>query len=577
MSQLNLNRFHLRTIQSRLVWGFGMSIILLVIAALVGWYGLQSTKNQSVDTVDGMTTRAEATERTITTVMRELVAGLRYLNTRTIADADRYQQLVSEADSLRRTAIQQGTLRPAERKVLETVGHMQSAMEVRVAMTHAYQTVGRESDADRILTLTSRDIDAVETQLGLLREAAREGTHRELAVMGDNLQSIEVAFGVVVLIAFLTAGFFGVTTSSAITEPLASLRSEMMAIGSGDLRLPDHSLRSSREFAEEYADLDSAMQQARERLRTLLTHVQDEADQVTLAAGELSSSASAAAASSQHVTTAVMDISHGASLQLDALNAASDAVHKLAEAGATIGEAAEETDSAGRDIRGTANATREQVQRALDTLLGAREAVMESTKEMSALKDATAVVDDFVQVISEIATQTNLLALNAAIEAARAGSAGRGFAVVAQEVRALAEQSANAANEVTDNVKRIRARIASASSSVTSGAMHLKDVHGVAAGVSEALTRIEDVVTRVEGSSSRVSIAVSANQSSLTAVQRSLTSARDTAEGHAAAAEEVAASTEETSASAEEVSATAEMLQTASVRLRGLIGEFRTS
>jgi len=59
-------------------------------------------------------------------------------------------------------------------------------------------------------------------------------------------------------------------------------------------------------------------------------------------------------------------------------------------------------------------------------------------------------------------------------------------------------------------------------------------------------------------------------------VQKSLTSARDTSEGHAAAAEEVAASTEQTSASAQEVSATAEMLQTASLRVRGLIGEFRT-
>ncbi|MEO7360132.1 MAG: methyl-accepting chemotaxis protein [Gemmatimonadaceae bacterium] len=568
--------FRMRTIQSRLVWGFGTSITLLMVAGLVGWYGLKSTNAQSIDTVDDLASRSESTERTITTVMRELVAGLRYLNTSTPSDADRYQQLVYEADSLRRTAIQHGLLRPAERQVLETVGQMQAAMEVRVAMTHAYQTVGRLTDAERVLALTSRDVDAVELQLGLLREANREATHVELASMASDLRTSEFALGTVVLIAFVTAGFFGHTTSNAVTEPLVALRNEMMAIGSGDLRLPDHRDRSTHVFAEEYADLDVAMQQARERLRALLTYVQDEADQVTLAAGELSSSASAAAASSQHVTTAVMDISHGASLQLDALNAASDAVHKLAEAGATIGEAAEETDSAGRDIRGTANATREQVQRALDTLLGAREAVMESTKEMSALKDATAVVDDFVQVISEIATQTNLLALNAAIEAARAGSAGRGFAVVAQEVRALAEQSANAANEVTDNVKRIRSRIASASNSVASGAMHLKDVHGVAAGVSDALTKIEDVVKRVEGSSARVSSAVSANQTSLTAVQRSLTSARDTAEGHAAAAEEVAASTEETSASAEEVSATAEMLQTASVRLRGLIGEFRT-
>ena len=568
--------FRLRTINARLMSGFGTSFVFLVLAALVGFWGFQTSSARTSDTIDALLRRSESTERTITTVMRELVAGLRYLNTRTDTDADRYQGLVSNADSLRRTTILQDVLSPAERAVLETVGQMQSAMEVRVAMTHAYQTVGREEDASRVLALTTKDIEAVDTQLGLLRVAARAGKDVELASMHRDLLMSEIAFGVVVLLAIGTSFFFAQNTSSAVTEPLSFLRNEMNAIGSGDLRLPDNSARSARAFAEEYADLDNAMQQARERLRALLTNVQEEADQVTLAAGELSSSASAAAASSQHVTTAVMDISHGASLQLDALNAASDAVHKLAEAGATIGEAAEETDSAGRDIRGTANTTREQVQRALDTLLGAREAVMESTREMSALKDATAVVDDFVQVISEIATQTNLLALNAAIEAARAGSAGRGFAVVAQEVRALAEQSANAANEVTDNVKRIRARIASASSSVASGAMHLKDVHGVAAGVSEALTRIEDVVTRVEGSSSRVTSAVSANQSSLTAVQRSLTSARDTAEGHAAAAEEVAASTEETSASAEEVSATAEMLQTASLRLRGLIGEFRT-
>ncbi|MEP7189686.1 MAG: hypothetical protein ABI901_10905, partial [Roseiflexaceae bacterium] len=61
--------------------------------------------------------------------MRELVSGLRYLNTRSPVDANRYQLLVSEADSLRRLAILQGNLRPTERRVLETVGQIQSTME----------------------------------------------------------------------------------------------------------------------------------------------------------------------------------------------------------------------------------------------------------------------------------------------------------------------------------------------------------------------------------------------------------------------------------------------------------------
>jgi methyl-accepting chemotaxis protein len=565
----------IRTIRARLIAGFGSSIGLLLAAGLLGWWGLNRSNKEANATVLELADRSEYSDRATTGILREVIAGLRFLNTRSADDRDAYMVLVEQAYELRREAISREALRTEERRRLETIGQLQAALEVRIATTHAWQELGMENDAQRVLGQTTRDIQAIEQEVQLLRTDARIGADASMERLNKTLNNAEVTLALLVASAFGFAAFFGLSTFRAVTTPLSQLRSEMMAIGAGDLRVPADAVKRGK-VAQEYADLISAMKQARERLRQLLSRVQESADQVTLAASELSSSASAAAASSQHVTTAVMDISHGASMQLSALNTASDTVKDLAEAGATIGEASEETERVGRDIRETTNIARDQVQVAVDTLLGARTVVLESRAEMTTLRDATALIDDFVSVISEIATQTNLLALNAAIEAARAGSAGRGFAVVAQEVRALAEQSANAANEVTENVKHIRARIASASSAVESGATRLKDVETVAAGVSSALLQIEDAVSHVGGAATRVTGAVQANRSSLGAVQKSLTSARDTAEGHAAAAEQVAASTEQTSASAQEVSATAEMLKSAAIRVRGLIGEFRT-
>ena len=562
----------LSTIKGRLLAGFGITLALMLAAGLIAGYGLVSAGSRSQALATDMRLQQQTMQQVAFRILRETAGGMRYLNTNSSADEARYVALADEADRLRRDAIKLEALSPIERQKLKDLGTLQATVEAGIGAAHAYNAVGRTSDATAILGKTASALDEVDKTLESLRqEGARRLSERQQDASSTLRKNIAL-LALVISAALIVGIVSSVTTSRAVTRPLAALTRDLTALGSGDLRRSD--LQKETLGAAEYEALATAFDQARERLRGLLGEMKRQADETAAAAAELAAAAGGASDSTQHVATAVTEMAHGAGLQLDVLTGAGTAVSQLAASGRTIDDAVRESQLRGLEIRTSATGTAQEIGRAVDTLLAAREVFDRSAKEITGLRDSLGVVDDFATTISEIASQTNLLALNAAIEAARAGDAGRGFAVVADEVRKLAEQSSRAAHEVTANVNRIREGVLGTSRAVESGTTQMRDVTKVADAARQALAQIQTAVERVEDASSRVSEAVSGNAAAILLVEEAIAKAGDTAQSHAASAQEVAAATEETSASVEELEATSHMLNDSARRVRERISEF---
>lgn len=242
-----------------------------------------------------------------------------------------------------------------------------------------------------------------------------------------------------------------------------------------------------------------------------------------------------------HLVAATHRLEEGAEQVSVASNQLSEASNSLAQSASKEAASLQETSSCLEEMASMIRQSSEHAQTAREQSTAANAAALEGANGMRKLSDAMSAiggssenVSRIVKTIDEIAFQTNLLALNASVEAARAGEAGRGFAVVANEVRALAQRSAQAARETAEKIE----------DSVSKSSYGIQ----ISREVDEHLKTIASKTSEVDGLINRVAQALREQAQGVQQLNTTVAEMEKATQSNAANAEETASAAEELNA-----------------------------
>lgn len=342
-----------------------------------------------------------------------------------------------------------------------------------------------------------------------------------------------------------------------VVKPIRALSDKLQIMAQGDL-----TQQLQIRTLDEFGVMGGHFNEMTAKLRGMFQLVSDLSMAVGATSQQLTASAEQTGKAAETIAVSIGRVAEGAQNQNDYASESSQAmsemaigVQRIADSSSAVSVSAEE--AANQTKQGSA-----QLQAAVAQMAELQRSVEETGSAIQRLGERSHQIGGMIDMITNISKQTNLLALNAAIEASRVGEHGRGFAVVASEIRKLAEQTKQAAEEVTDLVEDVRMDTKQASltmavgnEKVQQGVKSVTDSGLLFASILTEMSQVNDQIQEVSAAAQQMT--ASTEQISASVVQLA-----DLASEASADSQSVAAASEEQLASMEEISASAEALST---------------